>query len=171
MIERIIVMNKRFFTALALVGASTAALAGGEGRIIGETDTAFKFLGKNDRLLTVAFDDPEIRGATCYLTRAVKGGLSGAVGMAEDKSDASIACRQTGPMYAEDLNQAEKGRDGEVVFNANLSPLFKDLTVTRYFDSVQSSYVYVTTSTKLVDGSPKNSTSAIVPQVWNPLFK
>ncbi len=165
-------MNRKLFTALAVIGAGTLtsnlALAD-DARMVGSTVTAKKLMGADHRLNTYAFDDPEIRGATCYLTRAVAGGWEAAVGLSTDTSDASVACRQTGPMYSEDAKKASKNKGGEVVFSAKLSPLFKGMDVIRYFDDEKKTYIYVTKSHKFIDGSPKNSTSAITPQQWKPL--
>ena len=75
---------------------------------IGSVSTKFKMLGANDKIVIEAFDDPEIAGATCYLSRAKTGGVSGVVGIAEDTSDASIACRQIGP-----ISLPEKIKNGQ----------------------------------------------------------
>ena len=65
---------------------------------IGQVSTTFKFVGANDKIVIEAFDDPDINGATCYVSRAKTGGIKGTIGVAEDTSDASISCRQTGPI-------------------------------------------------------------------------
>ncbi len=65
---------------------------------IGHVDTRFKLIGPDDKIVVEAFDDPGVAGLTCYLSRAKTGGLSGAVGVAEDTSDASISCLQTAPV-------------------------------------------------------------------------
>ena len=131
---------------------------------IGEVDTAFKLFGANHKIVIEAFDDPKIEGVTCFLSMARKGGISGSLGLAEDPSDASIACRQVGPIrfmktIAEDI-------EGELVFEARRSVLFKKLRVMRFFDRKRSTLVYLAYSDKLIDGSPKNSVSAVAIMPW-----
>ncbi|HEY4221182.1 MAG TPA: CreA family protein [Myxococcota bacterium] len=123
---------------------------------IGSVSTVFKALGPNDKIVIEAFDDPKVDGVTCYLSRAKKGGVSGAVGVATDTSDASIACRQVGTI-------AIKGvlKDGEVVFKQDTSLLFKTMQVVRFFDKKREVLVYLVYSDKLIDGSPKNSITAV----------
>ncbi len=118
----------------------------------------------NHKLNVTAYEDPKVSGVTCFLSRAKKGGLMGGVGLAEDPSDASIACRQTGPIKF--INPIENDNDGETVFEAKLSPLFKGLTVSRHYDKASNTLVYLTRSNKLIDGSPKNSISAVTLMPW-----
>jgi len=128
---------------------------------IGRVSTTFKFLGANDKIVIEAFDDPDINGATCYVSRAKTGGVSGAIGVAEDTSDASISCRQTGPITLSEAIRSGK-EDGKEVFKKSTSMLFKKMQVVRYFDKKRSTLVYLTYSDKLIEGSPKNSISTIV---------
>lgn len=132
---------------------------------IGSVSTKFKMLGANDKIIIEAFDDPDIRGATCYLSRAKTGGVSGAVGMAEDTSDASIACRQVGPI-ALPKKVKNGAADGDEVFKKSTSLLFKSLQVVRFYDRKRNVLVYLTYSDRIVDGSPKNSISAIPIMPW-----
>jgi CreA protein len=127
---------------------------------LAEVSTKFRMLGPNDKIIVEAFDDPGVAGVTCYLSRARTGGMSGAIGLAEDTSDASIACRQTGPV---DLSPEilDGSRDGEEVFKQRTSMLFKTLQVVRFYDARRNTLVYLTYSDKLVDGSPKNSITAV----------
>ncbi len=132
---------------------------------IGTVSTTFKLLTANDKIVIEAFDDPKIPGATCYLSRAKKGGISGALGVAEDTSDASLACRQVGPInLSDDIREGK--RDGDKVFRKSISLLFKTMQVVRYYDKKRNTLVYLTYSDKLVDGSPKNSVSAIPIMPW-----
>ena len=133
-------------------------------RDIGEVDTVYRFMGANDSIKIVAFNDPEVEGVTCWLSRPITGGLSGGLGIAEDKSDASIACRQTGPIVV--TGDLERDQDGEEVFNEKRSVWFKELHVSRFFDEAASTMVYLTWSDKLIDGSPKNSLSTVVAMPW-----
>lgn len=123
---------------------------------IGEVSTKFRLTSPNDKIVIEAFDDPSISGATCYLSRAKKGGLSGAIGLAEDSSDASLACRQTGP-----IQLPKNLKNGEEVFKKRTSVLFKSLQVVRFYDAKRQVLVYLSFSDKLVDGSPKNSISVV----------
>jgi CreA protein len=148
-------------TTLLAVLAVTVAQA----EQIGEVSTAFKLLGANHKIVIDAFDDPDIAGATCYVSRAKTGGVKGSLGLAEDTTDASIACRQTGPItLPEDVVNGE--RDGERVFRKSTSILFKKLQVVRFYDQKRNVLVYLTYSDKLIDGSPKNSISAIEVRPW-----
>ena len=159
-------MPKPSAILILLCLASHAALA----ERLGEVSTKFRMLGPNDKIVIEAFDDPGVPGVTCYLSRAKTGGVSGAVGLAEDTSDASIACRQTGPV---ELNPdiASNKRDGEEVFKQRTSVLFKTLQVVRFYDAARNTLIYLTYSDKLVEGSPKNSITAVplyVPQPQPP---
>jgi CreA protein len=128
---------------------------------IGQVSTTFKFVGANDKIVIEAFDDPDISGATCYVSRARTGGVKGAIGVAEDTSDASISCRQTGPITLPESVASGKD-DGEQVFKKSASLLFKKVQVVRFFDKKRSTLVYLTYSDRIIEGSPKNSISTIV---------
>ncbi len=132
---------------------------------IGSVSTKFKMLGANDKIIIEAFDDPDINGATCYLSRAKTGGVSGAVGIAEDTSDASIACRQVGPIVLP-KNIKNGKADGEEVFKKSTSLLFKSLQVVRFYDAKRNVLVYLTYSDRIIEGSPKNSISTIPIMPW-----
>jgi CreA protein len=146
---------------IALLATATA----GQAEIVGEVSTNFKLLGANDKIVIEAFDDPDIKGATCYLSRAKTGGIKGTVGLAEDKSDASLACRQTGPIILP-KDVANGKSDGDRVFRKSTSILFKKLQVVRFYDPKRDTLVYLTYSDKFIDGSPKNSISTIVIRPW-----
>lgn len=136
----------------------TAAAAWSEE--IGQVSTTFKFVGANDKIVIEAFDDPDISGATCYVSRARTGGVKGAIGVAEDTSDASISCRQTGPITLPESVASGKD-DGAQVFKKSASLLFKKVQVVRFFDKKRSTLVYLTYSDRVIEGSPKNSISTI----------
>ena len=146
---------------LAIVFSAAPAMA----RDIGAVSTTFRMLGvANDKIKIEGFEDPKIEGVSCFISRAVTGGVKGAVGLAEDTSDASIACLQTGPIrFKEAILIREKG---EEVFNERRSILFKSLQVTRFFDKDSNTLVYLTWSDKLIQGSPKNSVSAVTLRPW-----
>ena len=133
---------------------------------IGSVSTVFKLVGANDKIAIEAFDDPDIPGATCYLSRAKKGGVSGAVGVAEDTSDASIACRQIGPITLPE--KVKNGKDdGEEVFKKSTSLLFKSLQVVRFYDAKRNVLIYLSYSDRIIEGSPKNSISIIPVTPWH----
>lgn len=138
------------FTAFSAYG--TVALA----ENVGSVDTAFKLIGPDHKVVVEAYDDPKVNGVTCYVSRAKTGGISGGLGLAEDKSEASIACRQVGPIS---FNGQLKQQDE--VFNQSLSILFKKLRIVRMVDQKRNALVYLTYSDKLIDGSPKNSVTAV----------
>ena len=132
---------------------------------IGRVNTVFKMVGANDRIVIEAFDDPDISGATCYVSRAKTGGISGSLGLAEDTADASLSCRQVGPVRLP-VDVLSGKQDGRRVFKKSTSLLFKKLQVVRFYDRKRNALVYLSYSDKLVDGSPKNSISTIVVRPW-----
>jgi CreA protein len=127
----------------------------------GEVSTHFRWLGPNDRIVVDGFDDPKVRGVACHISRAVTGGVKGGLGFAEDTSDASIACRQVGPIqFAGEL------KDGEDVFEERRSLIFKRLHVVRFYDKQRNVLVYVSYSDRVIQGSPKNSISTVPVMGW-----
>lgn len=151
-------------TVLAVLCIAAPAHAD-DGRDVGQVSTVFKFLTPNDKIKVNAFEDPKIGGITCFISRAVTGGLKGAFGIAEDTSDASISCHQTGPItFKKDI---DGGKKGEEVFNERRSLLFKELHVTRFYDQPSNTMVYLTWSDRVIEGSPKNSLSAVTLMTWN----
>ena len=123
---------------------------------VGAVDTAFVLLGPDHKIVVDAYDDPGVQGVTCYVSRAKTGGLKGAVGLAEDKSEASIACRQVGP-----ISFAKPIKAQEEMFSERISLVFKKLRVVRMVDAKRNVLVYLTYSDRLVDGSPQNSVTAV----------
>lgn len=128
---------------------------------IGSVDTAFQWVGPNHKIVIEAFDDPKIDGVTCYVSRSKTGGVKGGLGLAQDTSDASLACRQTGPIHIK-----EKFKEGEEVFTESRSLLFKKMRVVRFLDKPRNTLVYLVYTDKLVEGSPKNSLSAVAMMPW-----
>ena len=146
-----------FAAASLALFASTAPVHAEE---IGNVSTTFRMLGANNKIVIDAFDDPDVAGATCYVSRAKTGGVKGSLGMAEDTSDASISCRQTGKLSL--ANDVRSGKlDGDIVFKKSTSMLFKSLQVVRFYDQKRKVLIYLTYSDKLINGSPKNSVSTI----------
>ena len=144
-------MNKQL-VALALLAGAAAARADA----IGEVDTVFQWIGPDHKIVVDAYDDPKVAGVTCYVSRAKTGGIKGGLGLAEDKAEASIACRQTGPIsFPKPLRQQDE------MFNERISLVFKKLRVVRMVDKPRNTLVYLTYSDRLIDGSPKNSLTAV----------
>ncbi|MBV8124034.1 MAG: CreA family protein [Burkholderiaceae bacterium] len=140
--------------ALALLGC--LCLPGVHAESIGSVDTVFKLIGPDHKIVVDAHDDPAVAGVTCYVSRAKTGGVSGALGLAEDKAEASIACRQTGPIsIPKPLPRQEE------VFNERLSLVFKHLRIVRMVDPARNTLVYLTYSDRVIEGSPKNSVTAV----------
>ena len=137
---------------LALSGILTSATA----ETVGSVDTVFKLLGPDHKVVVEVFDDPRVRGVSCYLSRAKTGGIKGAIGIAEDKSNASVACRHVGPL-------AFNGKlpKQEEVFSERASILFKHVRVVRMVDPKRNALVYLVYSDRLIEGSPQNSVTAV----------
>lgn len=140
--------------ALWLAASTLAAAAHAEK--IGTVDTAFQWIGRDHDILVEAYDDPGALGVTCYVSRARTGGIKGTLGLAEDRAEASIACRQTGP-----ISFPKPLRKQEEVFSERMSILFKRLRIVRMVDAPRNTLVYLTYSEKLIDGSPQNSITAV----------
>ena len=141
------------FIAAALVACSAAT-----GEEIGAVDTVFKFIGPDHKIVVEAYDDPKVNGVTCYVSRANTGGIKGALGLAEDKSEASIACRQVGPIQF--VGDKPLPRQEEM-FNERISFIFKKLRVVRMVDAKRNTLVYLTYSDRVIEGSPQNSVTAV----------
>lgn len=123
---------------------------------IGEVDTVFKWLGPDDKIVVEAYDDPAVGGVTCYVSRAKTGGIKGGLGLAEDKAEASIACRQVGPIqFPKPLPKQDE------LFSERISLVFKRLRVVRIVDAKRNALVYLTYSDRLIDGSPQNAVTAV----------
>ncbi|MDM0056939.1 CreA family protein [Variovorax fucosicus] len=143
-------------TALLLATAACLLAGAAHAETVGDVDTAFKLIGPDHKIVVDAYDDPKVNGVTCYVSRAKTGGVSGALGFAEDKAEASIACRQVGPIsIKEPLPKREE------VYSERLSILFKRLRVVRMVDAKRNTLVYLTYSDLLIDGSPKNAITAV----------
>ena len=127
----------------------------------GSVNTKFRLFGPNDKIVVDGFDDPKVEGVACHIARAQTGGMKGALGVAEDTSDASIACRQIGPIkIVGDI------KDGERVFDERRSLIFKTLQVVRFFDRKRNVMVYVAYSNRFIEGSPNNSISSVPIMAW-----
>jgi CreA protein len=146
-------MNLRPLAAAPLLAALAAPPAHAEE--VGSVNTHFRMTG-SDRVVVEAYDDPQVAGITCYVSRARTGGVKGTLGIAEDPSEASIACRQVGPIR---FNAPLKQQTD--VFSERMSFIFKTLHVVRIVDKARNTLVYLTYSDRVVSGSPKNSVTAV----------
>lgn len=140
-------------TVLLALGAAPTVL---HAESVGEVDTVFKLIGPDHKIVVDAYDDPGVQGVTCYVSRAKTGGVKGALGLAEDKAEASIACRQTGPIaFAKPIPQQQE------MFSERISLVFKRLRVVRMVDKARNTLVYLTYSDRVIEGSPQNSVTAV----------
>ena len=135
--------------------------AANEPDLIFKKTTVWKFLSPDHKLATYAIDDPLVNGVACHFTVPEKGGWSGWLGVAEELSDASLACRQIGP-----ISFAEKFEQGAEVYRERRSLVFKKVRVVRGCDTRRNVLVYLIYSDKLIEGSPKNSTSTVPIMPW-----
>ena len=106
---------------LVVVLLSVWIIARPERGTTGAVSTKFRLLGPNDKIVIDGFDDPKVDGVACHISRAQTGGMKGAFGVAEDTSDASISCRQIGPIK---INGEIK--DGERVFDERRKCVIQD---------------------------------------------
>ena len=148
--------------ALALVlWTGGPAAAADEPDLIFRRSTVFKWLSPDDKLATYGIDDPEIDGVACHFTVPEKGGYTGWLGLAEQVSDISLACRQVGP-----IRFKSKMGQGDDMFKQRRSLFFKKMQIVRGCDAKRNVLVYMVYSDKLIDGSPKNSTSSVPIMPW-----
>jgi len=141
-----------------------AAAGSGSARAedIGCTSTTFRILGANDKICITAFDDPKVPGVTCHVSQARTGGIKGPLGLAEDPSRFSIACRQVGPITLPDKLPKE-----EEAFSESTSLLFKETKVVRMYDEKRRTLIYVAISKKVIEGSPMNAISTVPVMPWS----
>ena len=143
----------RFPTFIAVLALCTAACSRAED--IGSVSTNFRITG-SDKIVVEAFDDPLVQGVTCYVSRARTGGIKGTLGVAEDVSEAAVACRQVGNIaFTKPLPQQDD------MFTQRMSLVFKTLHIVRVVDTRRNVLVYLTYSDKVISGSPKNSVTAV----------
>lgn len=146
---------------LALFMLSTPATAAEEPDLIFKKTTVWKLLSPDHMLATYAIDDPLVDGVACHFTIPEKGGWTGWLGVAEELSDASLACRQIGPVTIK-----EKFKQGAEVYRDRRSIFFKKVQVVRGCDAKRNVLVYLIYTDKLIEGSPKNSTSTVPIMPW-----
>ena len=128
---------------------------------VGCVTTAWKLLGANHKVCVEAFHDPKVSGVTCHVSQARTGGVAGSFGLAQDPSQFSLACRQTGP-----ISWQNKLPKDEEVFSEDTSILFKETRVLRLWDEANRTLVYLAISRKLIEGAPANSISTVPVMPW-----
>ena len=128
---------------------------------VGCVTTEWKLIGANHKVCVESFHDPKVPGVTCHVSQAKTGGLSGSFGLAQDPSQFSLACRQTGPITLPD--QLPKNA---TVFTEDTSIFFKETRVVRLWDEANRTLVYLAISRKLIDGAPANSISTVPVMPW-----
>jgi CreA protein len=151
-----------FLLPLVLLTFSfSQAFGADEPDLIFRRSTVFKLMSPNDKLATYGVDDPDVDGVACHFTVPEKGGYAGWLGLAEQVSDVSLACRQIGPIrFKRKLEQADD------MFRQRRSLFFKRMQIVRGCDAKRNVLVYMVYSDKLIDGSPKNSTSTVPIMPW-----
>jgi CreA protein len=147
--------------ALAALAASVPARAADDPDLIFRKSTVFHWVSPNDKLATYAIDDPAVDGVACHFTVPEKGGFKGWIGVAEEVSDISLACRQIGPIKIK-----AKFEQGDDVFRRRRSLLFKKMQIVRGCDVKRNVLVYMVYSDRIIEGSPKNSTSTVPIMPW-----
>jgi CreA protein len=155
---------RRYAFAAALTVFATvtgSALAADEPDLIFRRSTVFHWVSPNDKLATYGLDDPDVDGVACHFTVPERGGFKGWIGVAEEVSDISLACRQIGPIRFKD-----KFSQGEDVFRKRRSLFFKKMQIVRGCDAKRNVLVYMVYSDRIIEGSPKNSTSSVPIMPW-----
>lgn len=156
--------STRIVATLVMIASATLASCEQKRHMVGSVNTEFKLIGPDHKIIIESYDDPKVDGITVFISKSQRGGVKGALGLAEDTSDASVPVRQTGPIKVK-----ETFENGEDAFSEKRSVLFKRLHVSRFWDGPHKSFVYVVSTDRLINGSPQNSISAVVAQQWGGL--
>jgi CreA protein len=138
---------------MAAVPIATGAIAQTR---IDAFNTHFRWLGPDDKIVVERYDDPKVQNVSCYMSRAATGGVKGGLGLAEDPSRFSIACRAVGA-----IGMPETLPRSEVIAFVSASLFFKNFEIHRSVDAEKHALVYTVVSTKLINGSPYNSISVV----------
>ena len=152
-------MNSKLLLPLALAALAAPAFA----ENVGCVTTEWKLIGANHKVCVESFGDPKVPGVTCHVSQARTGGVAGSFGLAQDPSQFSLACRQTGP-----ITLPEKMPKEATVFTEDTSIFFKETRVVRLWDEANRTLVYLAISRKLIDGAPANSISTVPVMPWGP---
>ena len=155
--------KKNYLLAFLMMVPASAVIAS-DADSIGSVSTVFKFFGPDHKIVVDAYNDPKVSGITCYVSRAKTGGIKGGLGLAEDRSEASINCQATAPIrFDAPIKQQEE------VFTERTSLLFKRLRVVRMVDVERNTLVYLTYSDRIIEGSPQNSVAAVPVPATTPI--
>lgn len=154
-------LSALLLAALAFLAPAGGVAAAENPDLIFKKSTVWKFMTPDDKLAVYGLDDPLVQGVACHYTTPEKGGVSGMFGVAEETSDISLACRQVGP-----ISFKGKFEQGDVVLREGRSFFFKRMQIVRGCDTKRNVLVYLVYSDKLIDGSPKNSTSTVPIMPW-----
>ncbi len=154
-------MLARIALALALTMGAVTGAAAQEPDLIFKKSTVWRALTPDDKLAVYGLDDPAVEGVACHYTTPERGGVSGTLGLAEEVSDISLACRQVGPVKFK-----QKFGQGDVVFSERRSFIFKKMQIVRGCDVKRNTLVYMVYSDRPIEGSPKNSTSTVPLMPW-----
>jgi CreA protein len=146
---------------LLVMSLAGVAVAADEPDLIFKRSTVFKWLSPNDKLATYGLDDPVVEGVACHFTAPEKGGFKGWIGLAEEVNDISLACRQIGPVRFKG-----KFEQGDDMFRQRRSLFFKKMQIVRGCDAKRNTLVYMVYSDRIIEGSPKNSTSSVPIMPW-----
>ena len=156
-------MKRTLLAAALMMMAASGLSAAEEPDRIFDKSTVWRPLTPDDKLVVQGIDDPAIEGVACHYTTPERGGISGTIGLAEEVSDISLACRQVGPVRFK-----EKFEQGAVVFSERRSLIFKRMRIVRGCDVKRNTLVYLVYSDRPIEGSPKNSTSTVPIMPWGP---
>jgi CreA protein len=154
-------MELWLLAGLAALGASVSAATAQEPDAIFKKSTVWKALTPDDKLAVYGLDDPAVEGVACHYTVPERGGVKGMLGVAEEVSDISLACRQIGP-----IRFKQKFEQGDIVFSERRSLIFKRMRIVRGCDTKRNVLVYMVYSDRPIEGSPKNSTSSVPIMPW-----
>lgn len=155
-------MKTRVKAGFVFAALQVAALGAARADDLPCVSTTFRWMGPNDRVCVSVFDDPKVPGVACHISQARTGGVKGGLGLAEDPSRFSIACRQVGPISV-DLSSLS---DKESVYSERTSIFFKHTQVYRVVDKQRNTLVYLAISSKIVEGSPQNAVSTVPIMPW-----
>ena len=154
-------MRKLAFAIAAILVLAGAASAADQPDLLFKRSTVFKWLSPNDKLAVYGLDDPEVDGVACHFTVPEVGGWKGWAGLAEERSEISLACRQVGP-----IKFKQKLTQGDEAFSQRRSLIFKKMQIVRGCDVKRNVLVYMVYSDRIIEGSPKNSTSSVPIMPW-----
>lgn len=129
--------------------------------LIFKKSTVWRALTPNDKLATYGIDDPGVEGVACHFTVPEKGGLSGAFGVAEERAEISLSCRQVGA-----IKFKTKFEQGAVILRESRSLFFKRMQIVRGCDVKRNVLVYLVYTDRPIEGSPDNSTSSVPIMPW-----